>query len=640
MIVSCQNVKKYHGAQLVLEQITFEIPEGGRVGLIGRNGCGKTTLLRLIAGEERPDEGELAIRKDTRIGYLKQIPEAEEHLTVYDILARGYREVLQLKDRMGELEQAMSDPALAEDPDRLTELLRQYASAQERFEHGGGYEMEARIAQVAAGLRIDAGQFGRGYGSLSGGEKTKVALASLLIERPTLLLLDEPTNHLDLRGVEWLEDYLRDYGGTCVIVSHDRYFLDKVVTRIVEIEDGEASLYLTSYSEYVKEKEERLLRQFAQYQEQQKQIAKMKETIKQLETWGRIGGNEKFFRRAASMRKALDRMEKIKRPVLDPKTADFAAGAADRSGTDVIAFEGLTKSFGSRAILDRVDGSLRYGDKTAIVGDNGAGKSTLFKLLLGEISPDGGEVRLGARVEIGYLGQEEKPAGKTSILEFFKEEAQLEEGEARRLLAKQLFYGPDVFKSLSSISGGEWTRLRLALLMHRKPNLLLLDEPTNHLDIVSREALEEALDEFPGTVLVVSHDRYFMNRIAGRIWEVRNGGLTSFLGHYDDYRERRIRLGVADDLSATRVSASVTTASTSAGGAETKRAKAPAAKTEAARDLESAISGAEAELGRLDAELESAGTTADAADLAKAWERREKLQERLDRLYEEWMAGQ
>ncbi|MDB4866283.1 MAG: transporter ATP-binding protein [Cohnella sp.] len=635
MIVSGQHIKKYHGAQLVLDDVTFEIPQGGRVGLIGRNGSGKTTLLRLVAGLERPDEGDLAIRKETKIGYLTQIPQVGDDVTVYEVLAKSFRDVRRLRNKMTELEASMSDPAAPSDQDQLAGLLKQYADAQERFERDGGYEMDARISQVANGLRIDAAQLDRPYAVLSGGEKTKAALASLLIERPALLLLDEPTNHLDLGSVEWLETYLRDYEGSCLIVSHDRYFLDRVVGQIIELEDGESSVYHTSYTEYVVEKEERLLRQFAEFQEQQKKIAQMKEAIKQLESWGKIGGSGKFFKRAQSMRKALDRMEKVKRPVLDRRSAEFHMNPADRSGRDVVIFKGITKSYGARKILDGADGALYYGDKVALVGDNGSGKSTLAKVLIGMTEPDAGKMTLGARVELGYLGQEDEPEHNVkSVLAFFREEAGVEEGEARSLLARQLFYGPDVFKSVALLSGGEWTRLRLALLLHRKPNLLLLDEPTNHLDIASREALEESLDDFPGTVLAISHDRYFINRFAQRVWGIRNGKLTDYIGNFDRYREKSAQQRMPEEARKPEG----TSSRKREPEARPHPASKPAAPAEPLR-LEKAIAETEASLAHLDAQLDQLQSdTAELNRLSECWEERERLEQRLQLLYEEWMA--
>ncbi|KZE74846.1 ABC transporter ATP-binding protein [Paenibacillus elgii] len=644
MIVNCQNIKAYHGAQLVLEDVNLDIQQGERIGLIGRNGSGKSTLLQLIAGRLRPDAGQLTVRKGTRIGYLTQIPAEFEGRTVYDVLALGHQELLECRLKMAELEKLMSEPGTSDSPGRLAGWLEQYAALQEKFEREGGYELDAVIERVADGLRIDRGSYAQTYATRSGGEKTRINLASQLIRKPELLLLDEPTNHLDLHGVEWLEDYLTQHDGSCLIVSHDRYFLDRVVTKIVELEDGESQSYFTNYTGYMKEKEARLLQQFADYQEQQKKIKKMMETIKQLETWGRIGDNGKFFRRAASMQKALDRMEKLKRPMLEAKSADFGLTQADRSGRKVVTLEGIGKSYGGRKLLDAVDGALAYGDKVMLIGKNGSGKSTLFKLILGEEAVDEGRFEWGARVDIGYLAQQEYPDGpKKSVLDYFRSEAGLEEGEARGILAKFLFYGPDVFKSIHLLSGGEWTRLRLALLVLRKPNLLLLDEPTNHLDIASREALEEALETFPGTVLAISHDRYFINRLAGRIWELDQGRITVYLGSFDEYQEKRKQRGswgVQSGAAASPVAVKAKVAVPAAAQGRTN-GRGKAADRERERDtLERAIVQAEERLAALDAAMQEqeqeAGT--DTRSLSERWAEREAAQEELDRLYEQWLA--
>ncbi|MFB0843034.1 ribosomal protection-like ABC-F family protein [Paenibacillus oleatilyticus] len=643
MIVNCQNIKAYHGAQLVLEDVNLDIQQGERIGLIGRNGSGKSTLLQLIAGRLRPDAGQLTVRKGTRIGYLTQIPAEFEGRTVYDVLALGHQELLECRLKMAELEKLMSEPGASGSLDRLAGWLEQYAALQEKFEREGGYELDAVIERVADGLRIDRGSYTQTYATLSGGEKTRINLASQLIRKPELLLLDEPTNHLDLHGVEWLEDYLTQYDGSCLIVSHDRYFLDRVVTKIVELEDGESQSYFTNYTGYMKEKEARLLQQFADYQEQQKKIKKMMETIKQLETWGRIGDNGKFFRRAASMQKALDRMEKLKRPVLEAKSADFGLTQADRSGRKVVTLEGIGKSYGSRKLLDRVDGALAYGDKVVLIGKNGSGKSTLVKLILGEEAVDEGRFEWGARVDIGYLAQQEYPDGpKKSVLDYFRSEAGLEEGEARGILAKYLFYGPDVFKSVNLLSGGEWTRLRLALLVLRKPNLLLLDEPTNHLDIASREALEEALETFPGTVFAISHDRYFINRLAGRIWELDHGRITVYLGNFDEYQEKRKQRGGSGVQSGAVASPATVKAKSAVPAAPQSRSngRGKAADRSRERDtLERSIAQAEERLAALDAAMQEQEAGTDALLLSERWAEREVVQEELDRLYEQWLAA-
>lgn len=538
MIINMQHVQKYFGATLVLSDLTLEVKQGDRIGLIGRNGTGKTTVLQLIAGVEKQDQGEIAIRKMSKIGYLAQIPVTTEQTTVYDVLSEAYGEVRDIQRRMTALEVAMTDEQVLADESKLTHILNKYAELQEQFEKAGGYEMEARINQVAGGLSIPSSQYNRLFSSLSGGEKTKVGLASILLAKPTILLLDEPTNHLDVSAVEWLEAYLKNYNGCYIVVSHDRYFLDQVVNKIVEIEDGEAAVFHTNYTGYQKEKQVRLLQQFADYKDQQKQIKQMREAIKRYQEWGRIGGNDKFFRRAAAIQKIIDRMEKIKRPVLQRRTAEFDLKMNDRSGEDVVTCLEVNKSYRDRLLLENVSELLRYGERIALIGDNGAGKSTLFKMILGTEQPDEGEIMVGSRVQVGYLAQDSKPIVNKTVLQYFREEACLEEGEARGRLAQYLFYGADVFKGITNLSGGEWTRLRLALIMHEKPNFLMLDEPTNHLDIESREALEEMLEDFSGTVLAISHDRYFINKIAQRIWRVHDRKLSTYIGNFDDYRER------------------------------------------------------------------------------------------------------
>ncbi|GGH32397.1 ribosomal protection-like ABC-F family protein [Paenibacillus segetis] len=544
MMIQCQNIQKYYGAELVLSDISFEIKKGEKVGLIGRNGTGKTTLMRLLMGSESPDQGLLAISKDARIGALAQIPNYSDQATVYSVLQSAFKNLLDAKDQMQQLEAEMSAGSTSSGELLLESMLKQYGRLQEVFERGGGYEIESTIERVTSGLSIPSSQYERPFSSLSGGEKTKVGLAVILLQNPDILLLDEPTNHLDMAAIQWLESFLHQFEGTVVVISHDRYFLDTVAGKIIEIEDGEAFTYYCNYSSYKVEKEQKLLLQFADYQEQQKKIKKMQDTIKQLIDWGNRSNppNPGFHRRAASMQKALDRMVKLKRPILERRAIDLQLQQSDRSGKDALVLADVGKSISERRLYSDVNVKLRYGEMAVLIGANGTGKTTLLKSIIGMDSPDEGEIKLGSRVEFGYLAQESAPSDhEETVLQYFRKEIGMETGEARNQLARFLFYGADVFKKVRSLSGGEWTRLRLAILMHQQPNLLLFDEPTNHLDIDSREALEEALEDYPGSLLAISHDRYFINKIAGQIWSLENGQMNVYLGNYDSYQAELVK---------------------------------------------------------------------------------------------------
>lgn len=646
MMIQCKNVQKYHGAQLVLSDITLDIRAGEKVGLIGRNGCGKSTLLQLLIGNERPDQGQIAIRKGARIGYLDQIPTNTTGLTTHEQLLKSFAAPLEWQERMKELEQWLSEPQRAEHENVYEGWIQEYGRLQEQFEQAGGYEMEASIDRVANGLGIPANQYDRDFSSLSGGEKTKVGLASLLLKQPDILLLDEPTNHLDMAAIEWLEQFIAEYDGSVVAISHDRYFLDTIVTKVIEIEDGEAITYHTNYSGYMREKETRLLLQFADYQEQQKKIKKMQDTIKQLIEWGNRSNppNPGFHRRAASMQKALDRMQKLKRPILERKAMDLQLSQEDRSGKQVLVLKELSKAFDNRTLFEQVHDILHYGESAMLLGDNGSGKSTLLKIILGMESPSSGEVTIGSRVSVGYLAQEETPQNwKQNILQYFREQVGMEEGEARGELARFLFYGPDVFKDVRNLSGGEWTRLRFSILMYQKPNLLILDEPTNHLDIDSREALEEALEEFPGTLLAVSHDRYFINRMGRKIWVLNQGTLDVIQGNFDDYKAIQTKRSQSvDNQLAPTTSLHVKTSKTKQKQAiiksdpKTSRSN-RSSSTPSHGSLELQIANMEKDIQQLDDQMLHPEVCHDAFQLHDLQQERDVIQEQLDFLFEQWM---
>lgn len=539
IVCSVNGISKMYGGNQIFQDLSVEINEKSRVGLVGRNGSGKTTLLRLVAGMEEPDSGQIHWKKGLEIGYLAQIPRFDEWMKVKDVLYTSFSDLLSIQNDMKKLEAEMSSANT--DSARLERLLAKYGPMQEQFSLQGGYEMEVKIERVANGLGI-AGLLDKQFNSLSGGEKTKTGLALSLLREPDLLLLDEPTNHLDIQAAEWLAAFLRSYEGTVVIISHDRYFLDETATKILDMEEGEIELYHTNFSGFLIEKEAKLLREFQAYEEQQKKIKKMKEAIKRLRDWANRSNppSSALHKRATNMERALERMEKLSRPVLDRKKMALELEAGARSGKDVLRLKEVRKAFSQNQLFTGVNLNLYYQERAAIVGENGSGKTTLLKLIKEELSPDQGEIRLGSGVKIGYLSQNmELPAGKEeTVLDVFRSEVVVNEGEARNILARFLFYGPAVFKRVSKLSGGERMRLRLAQLMHQDINFLILDEPTNHLDIDSREVLEEALERFRGTILAVSHDRYFLNKIFEKIYWLENGELSEIEGNYDRAREK------------------------------------------------------------------------------------------------------
>ncbi len=537
--LAIKNLEKYYGATKVLYDISLEINEGEKAALIGTNGCGKTTLFKVIAGMEKHDNGMLALKKGIKVGYLEQIAGDYTDKTVYEVLISGLQELMDMK---AELEQLEAEMAIEANSQRLDSLMKRYGLLMERFEAMDGYNIDSRTREIAEGLSIAEELFDRSFELLSGGETTRVLFARMLISQPELLLLDEPTNHLDIDSVEWLEGFIKSYKGTVLVISHDRYFLDKAISRIIEMEEGHCENYNGNYSYYIEEKERRLLVEFDNYQDQQKKIKHMEEAIKRFRDWGNRGDNEKFFKKAASIQKALDRMDKLKRPILERRKTELSFELNQRSGQEVVICEELCKFYGDKMIFDNAEMKLRYKEKVCIIGPNGSGKSTLLRMLLGQEQPDNGIARLGSSVRVGYLEQavQFEDEGLT-ILEEFKTKFKITEGEARSTLARFLFFKDSVFKKIKDISGGEKTRLRLAELMFEDVNLLILDEPTNHLDIDTRESLEETLEAFEGTILFISHDRYFINKISSELYSIEQGKLVNYCGNYDYFKEKYIK---------------------------------------------------------------------------------------------------
>ncbi len=497
--------------------------------MVGPNGSGKTTLIRILAAIESPDSGEIHWKKGAKVGYLEQIPNYHDKTTVKDVLRSAFSTLLKMEEKMKRLENEMS---MERDTGRLEKLVVEYGVSQEQFTMNGGYQIDSQIEGIVNGLNIPT-LLNQPFCQLSGGEKTKVGLGVMLLKQPELLLLDEPTNHLDLMAVEWLGNFLKEYSGTVLLISHDRYFLDEVVNKVMDLEDGEITTYHTNFSGFVKEKEAKLLREFQAYEEQQKKIKKMKEAIKRLRDWANRANppNADLHRRARNMERAVDRMRKLQRPTLNRKKMSLNIEGADRSGNDVIIMNDVSKSFHEKQLFNEVNMHVMYQERVAVIGENGTGKTTLIQLMLKHLDPDQGEVRLGNNVKVGYLSQHIFFNRKAeTVIETFRDEVKVAEGEARHILARFMFYGYDVFKKVSQLSGGERMRLRLAQMMYQDINLLILDEPTNHLDIDSREVLEETLEGFQGTILAVSHDRYFLNKLFSKIYWIEDHHLYCFNG--------------------------------------------------------------------------------------------------------------
>lgn len=545
--ITLNGIKKYMEATLVVKNITFQAYSGEKVGIVGANGCGKSMILKLIAGiipmnywpgypqTSSPgyDEGLINKPKEATCAYLEQIPQFDNSYKVMDVLKLAFEEVYRIEAELHQLEDSLQILEGAQ----LEKALEKYSKLIQLYEVKGGYETEEKLNKICKGLKFSDSFLNKEFNMLSGGEKTTVLLGKLLVYNPDILLLDEPTNHLDMEAIEWLEGFLNTYKGIIIVVSHDRYFLDNVVTKIVEIEDMECESYKGNYSAFVSQKEENLRIQFENFKEQQKKINSMEKTIKDLRDWAMRADNNKFFRRAASMQIKLEKMEKLDKPVFERQNMKLNLKAAQRSGNETIKAKNLSKSFEDKSIFKEADLMINYGERVGIIGPNGCGKTTFLKLLLGEEVPDNGTVEFGANVMAAYLPQKITFNNEElTILDCFREDIIILEGKAREYLSKFMFYKDSVFKKVKHLSGGERIRLKLAKLLYEDVNLLILDEPTNHLDIDSIETIEEALEDFKGTIIFISHDRYFINNIAERVVAIENNGFKSYPGNYDYYK--------------------------------------------------------------------------------------------------------
>ena len=540
MDISIANAKKNYGFKNVLDGFALDVTSGEKIGLIGPNGCGKTTLFKLITKEEGLDSGSISIRKGANVRLLSQMPPVvDDECTVRDILTRDFKDVFEIEAHMKELEKQMA----VADPNELERILDRYGKLQNRFMDLDGYTIDSKISELCNKFRIDENMLNRKFNTLSGGEKTIVNLASIMLSNPDVLLLDEPTNNLDIDTLEWLESYLKSYTGTIILCSHDRYFLDKVVSKIVLIERGKSEIFFGNYSYYLEENERRTLAEFEQYKDQQKMIEAMKRKIKQLQEFGKLAypGGESFFKRAASIQKRLDKIELLDKPET-VKEIPLNFQMTDRSGKQVLMVRDFDLTVADKDLLDQVSFDVAFKDRTCLMGKNGSGKSTLIKYIMGlyENEQEDDHVRIGSNVSIGYIPQTITfENDNATILDVARKSYYGSETHLRASLAKFMFNGENVFKRVETLSGGEKVRLKLFELMQKNVNLLIMDEPTNHIDITTQEVLEEALKEYPGTILFISHDRYFINEIAQKILYIEDKGITEYLGNYDDYRDTK-----------------------------------------------------------------------------------------------------
>lgn len=537
--IGVSNLTKAFGIDKIFENITFDVKTKDKIGLIGRNGIGKTTLMKILAGYENYQGGQVNKRKGLTIGYLEQIPNYDDDNTVLDVLNEAFSTLNDIRLQMEQLEKSFDNLK----DDELKSAINRYSSLHDTYEISGGYNTKEKLSKILKGLEISDSMQERLFNQLSGGEKTRVILGKILLEEPELLLLDEPSNHLDIKSVEWLEEYLCSYNGTILMISHDRYFLDRVVTKIIELEPDCAQIYYGSYSKYVAEKELRFLQAMKEYESQQRKIKKMEEQIQRYRIWGEMRDSDKMYKRAKELEKRLEKIDRLNKPIVDKKAADFQINNTERTGKEVIKVNSIEKAFGSKKLFNDVNFTLFYKDSLCILGENGTGKSTILKIILNETNPDSGEVKIGSNVKIGYLPQEISfDKEDVSIVDYFSYYYGISLGEARKELAKILFSGDDVYKHISTLSGGEKSRLKLGMLIYEKVNTLILDEPTNHLDIESREVLEESLINYEGTLLFVSHDRYFVDKIANCIGEIENRKFKLYEFDYEGYKQEKQRI--------------------------------------------------------------------------------------------------
>lgn len=633
MILACSNITKTFDGNTIIDSGSFHIEDKEKAAIVGINGAGKSTLLKIIIGELASDNGEVVISKDKTLGYLAQYQDDNSEMTIYEEMLEVKKDIIEMEKRIRDIELEMKTAT----GEKLEKLLSTYTRLNHKFEYENGYAYKSEITGVLKGLGFMEDEFDKKVGNLSGGQKTRVSLGRLLLSKPDIILLDEPTNHLDMSSISWLETFLSNYQGSVIIVAHDRYFLDRVVSKVVEIDNGKVTSFTGNYSAYAEKKAMLRDAEIKTYYNQQKEIKHQEEVITKLRSFNR----EKSIRRADSREKMLDKIEVMDKPITDVSSMNIKLEPKIVSGNDVLIVKELSKAFDSHELFENVSFEVKRGERVAIIGDNGTGKTTILKIINGLIKPSSGEIKLGAKVKIGYYDQEHHvlDMNKTLFNEISDAYPTLTNTEIRNVLAAFLFTGDDVFKLIGDLSGGEKGRVSLAKLMLSESNFLILDEPTNHLDIMSKEILENALNQYTGTVLYVSHDRYFINKTATRIVELTHHNIINFEGNYDYYLEKRdtlldINFGQSSD------DENLTKEDTSEVKVDWKQQKEEQAK---ARKLQNAISKNEARIAELeqivancDEEMCKSEVASDTAKLLEIHKKQEAANEELLVLYDEW----
>ena len=632
MILNATNISKSFGSNEIIKDANFLVNEHEKVAIVGVNGAGKTTLLKILTGEEASDSGSVTLAKDAKLGYLRQINNVDSTLSIINELYTVIEPILNMEKRMLEMQEQMQ---------RLTgkaleELYSSYTALTHTYELLDGYAAKSKVVGILKGLGFDENDFERKINTLSGGQKTRVFLAKLLLEEPDIILLDEPTNHLDLRSIEWLESYLLNYKGAVIIVSHDRYFLDKIVSKVIDIENSTVQMYLGNYSDFSAKKQMLMDAKMKEYLNQQQEIKHQEAVISKLKQFNR----EKSIKRAESRQKQLEKIEKVEAPQTHIENMRLSLNISKESGKDVLAVHNLSKSFDEKNLFSDIDFEIKRGERVAIIGDNGTGKTTLLKIINGLLSPDTGEVIYGSNVSIAYYDQEHQVLhmDKTLFDEISDTYPEMTNTQIRNILAAFLFTGEDVYKKIGDLSGGERGRVSLVKLMLSKANFLLLDEPTNHLDILSKDVLESALNSFPGTVCYVSHDRYFINKTATRILDLTGNRLLNYIGNYDYYIEKRQAVEDAANLTSSAVEEKpVEISDSKQEWIYNKTAQAQKKKIKnALNKCEKEIEKLEERLGIIDEEFLNPEISSNVGKLIELQKEKTSLEERLETLMQEW----